>query len=250
MRIIEPIATAATFFVLSISASGQANTTVAPSTFQTTSVTASKAGFVRGPVRMGPQGVAATNVTLKQLIRFAFDLHESQILGPGWIGVEGYDVTARPPNDVSVPQVRLMLRALLEDRFKLKSHRETREMPVYWLMTADGGPKLRDPKDEETFNANFAGKSPFRPGYLGIFTKKDLPGFAARLSGGINRPVVDKTGIKGEYWFQIEWADDQPGTASPSLLAALREQSGLKLEEHTSPTEVIVIESVERPSGN
>jgi uncharacterized protein (TIGR03435 family) len=184
-------------------------------------------------------------VSLKQLLSIAFGLHESQFLGPSWIETEGYDIVAQPAGAVSTAEIQLMLQTLLQDTFKLRSHRETREMAVYWLMVADGGPKLRDPKELDDFEAKYAGKSPFRPGFVGIFTKKDLPAFAKRLSGGVDRPVIDKTGIKGEYWFQIEWADDHPGTASPSLLTALREQSGLRLAEHMAPMEVLVIDSGE-----
>jgi uncharacterized protein (TIGR03435 family) len=140
-----------------------------------------------------------------------------------------------------------MLRTLLEERFKLQSHRETKDLPVYWMAVAEGGPKLRDPKEEEAFNAAHAGKSPFKPGFDAIFSNKDLPEFAVRLSGGVGRTVVDKTGIKGRYWFQLEWeAGGQPGTASPALLTAMQEQLGLRLEARIAPTDVLVIDHVEK----
>jgi uncharacterized protein (TIGR03435 family) len=83
-----------------------------------------------------------------------------------------------------------------------------------------------------------------------MFTNKDLPEFAERLSRGIGRPVIDKTGIKGRYWFQLEWAadHDERGAASPSLLAAIQEQLGLNLQERTAPIEVLVVDHVERPA--
>jgi uncharacterized protein (TIGR03435 family) len=108
-----------------------------------------------------------------------------------------------------------MLQMLLEDRFKLKTHRETKEIPAYWLVVAKGGPKLRDVKEEEAFNAAHAGKSPFRPGFMAIFSNKSLPEFAQRLA--LDRPVIDKTGIEGRFWFQLEWADE-PGQARPGLV--------------------------------
>jgi len=192
--------------------------------------------------------LTATNVTVKQLVQTAFGLLDSEIFGADWIETQGYDIVARPAVAASFAQMQTMLQIMLIERFKLKSHRETKELPVYWLTVADGGAKLRDPKDEQTFNTEFAGRSPFRPGFGGIFTRKDLPGFAERLSRGIGRPVVDKTGIKGQYWFQIEWSTDQErrGTVSPSLLRAIQEQAGLKLEERMAPVEVLVIDSVER----
>ena len=231
---------------------GQSTSSTTAPRFEVASVKSNKTAGAKGAVQLKPGSVTGTNVALKQLMRFAYELQESQISGPGWIETEGYDVTARPSNAATAAQLRLMLQTLLEDRFKLKSHRETKEMPVYYLMVADGGPRLRDPKEQEAFDAASAGKLPFRPGFGGLFSNKDLPGFAERLSRGIGHLVVDKTGIKGRYWFQLEWASDhdQFGTASPSLLSAIQEQLGLKLEEHVSPTEVLVIDHVEKPSDN
>jgi uncharacterized protein (TIGR03435 family) len=202
-----------------------------------------------GTVRIEPGSVTGRNVTVKDLLRLAYELQDPQISGPDWIGIERYDVVANGESSASVPQVRLMLRTLLADRFKLKSHRETRELPVYWMTVAEGGPKLRDPKEEETFSAASAGKSPFKPGFASIFSNKDLPEFAERLSRGIGRPVVDKTGIKGRYWFQLEWAADTPGP-SPALVTAVKDQLGLNLEERSAPVEMLVIDSAEKPPGN
>jgi uncharacterized protein (TIGR03435 family) len=218
--------------------------------FQTSSVKSSRAAGTRGSVQLKSERLTGTNVTLKQLLRFAYGLQDPQISGPAWIDSEGYDVEAKPESATSPAQLRLMLLTLLTDRFKLKAHSENREMPVYWLVVAEGGPKLRDPKEEEAFNAARAGKPTFRSGFAGMFTNKDLPEFAERLSRGIGRTVVDKTGIKGRYWFQLEWAADheQPGVASPSLLVAMTEQLGLKLEEHTESIEVLIIDHAEMPS--
>ena len=259
MTALRQIASGLTIALLSMCAFGQAGSTGTPA-FETVSVKLHQTEGPRGAVQVSrvgagtPRGMfdqlTATNATVKQLIQFAFRLLDSEIFGPGWIETEGYDITARPAVPTTFTQMQAMLRTILAERFNLRSHRETKEIPVYWLTVADGGAKLRDAKEEETFNASVAGRSPFRPGFGGIFTVKDLPGFAERLSRGIGRPVVDKTGIKGRYWFQIEWAADQerPGTVSPALLKALQEQTGLTLEEHTAPMEVLVIDSVERPA--
>jgi uncharacterized protein (TIGR03435 family) len=229
-------------------------------TFEKTSVKAHLAAGPKGPLQIIPTAgggaaagtfdrIAGTNVTVKQLIQSGFGLLESEISGPPWLDKDGYDVEARPAMPTGLEQIQAMLQAMLAGRFKLKSHRETKKLPIYWLIVAHGGSKLRGATEEEAFFAALAGKPPFRPGFGGIFSKKDLPGFAERLSRGIGRAVVDKTGIKGQYWFQIEWvADkDRPGIASPALLSSLKEQSGLTLEKHRGPTEVLIIDSVERP---
>ena len=99
------------------------------------------AGGARGAVRMKPEGITGHNVTLKQLIRYAYELQDSQILGPGWIDTERYDVTAEAKSPAGSAQLRSMLQRLLEDHFKLKAHREMKELPVYWLVVAEGGAK-------------------------------------------------------------------------------------------------------------
>jgi uncharacterized protein (TIGR03435 family) len=227
----------------------------APLAFESASVKSNRSDSPKG--RVGAQGDNFTgqNVTLKQLMAYAYRLRGYQLSGPDWIETEGYDVTVRAKKSPSDPQFRLMLRALLEDRFKLKTHRETKEIPAYWLVVAKGGPKLRDVKEEEVFMAAHAGKSPFRPGFMAIFSNKSLPEFAQRLA--LDRPVIDKTGIEGRFWFQLEWADESDQAkpepivhATPSLLTALEEQLGLKLEEQRASTEILIIDRAERPSGN
>jgi len=232
----------------------------AASKFETASVKSNTTGGQNGAVQIipardgGPSGtfdhLSGTNVTLKQLVQFSFGLLDSEIFGPPWIDGEGYDIAAQPAAPVSSDEMRAMLRKVLADRFHLEAHRETRVIPIYWLTIAEGGPKLRSPDEEKAFFAALGGKSPFRPGFGGMYTTKDLPGFAERLSRGIGRAVVDETGIKGRYWFQIEWVSAEPsrGIASPALLSALKEQAGLKLEEHQAPAKVLIVDSAERPA--
>ena len=167
------------------------------------------------------------------------------------MGTTRYDIAATAESSASDTQVRQMLQQLLAERFRLQAHREIKELPVYWLTVAEGGPKLRDPKEEETFNNSHAGKSPFQPGYASIFSNKDLPGFAERLSRGIGRPVVDKTGIQGRFWFQLEWpAENESLGPSPALVTAVREQLGLNLEERKAPMEMLIVDRVQKLSDN
>jgi uncharacterized protein (TIGR03435 family) len=191
------------------------------------------------------------NVILKQLIAYAYGLRSYQLSGGDSIDTEGYDVTATAKNSPGFTQLRSMLRVLVEDRFKLKTHWETKEIPAYWLVVAKGGPKLRDVKEQESFEAAHAGEPRFRPGFMAIFSNKSLPELANRL--GLDHPVIDKTGIEGRFWFQLEWAEESGQTnreASPPLLAALERELGLTLEEHRASTEVLIIDRPERPSEN
>jgi uncharacterized protein (TIGR03435 family) len=217
--------------------------------FETASISPGAAGTPSAPIRVTRNGIVAANATLKQLVAFAFDLHEIEVSGPAWIDVGRYDVTARTSSPTAPEQLRLMLQKLLEDRLAFISHRERREIPVYWLVVAEGGAKLRNPSEEGAFKAAFAARSPFKPGVDAIFTNKDLPGFARRLAPATGRPVIDKTGIEGNDWFQLEWVPgrDQRGQAATSLLKALQEQLGLALQDKTAPAQVIVIDSAIQP---
>lgn len=112
-----------------------------------------------------------------------------------------------------------------------------------------GRAKTRGRKEQEAFTAGFADKSPFQPGKAGLYSYKDLPELAEKLGGapGLDRPVLDRTGIEGQHWFQLEWEAGPDTAGKEALLAALPEQLGLRLEEQTGAVEVVVIDRVERP---
>ena len=235
---------------LSISLSALCQSAPAPSaetaTFEEVSIEPSSGGRRHGSARIG---IVATNVTVRQLIRQAYELKDTQIQGPEWIDAERFNITAQPRTPATPSRLQFLLRQILAEHFHLKARQETEKLPVYWLVVADGGPQLRDTAEEHAFNAAHQDSSPFKPGYASIFKAGDLPDFAARLSRPIGRPVIDKTGIAGRFWFQLEWVPDKtpPGRVGPSLQAAIREQLGLSLEEKWESTKVLVIDSIERP---
>jgi bla regulator protein blaR1 len=253
--------------------------------------------------RNGPGGsLNITGATLKMLIEQAYDVRDFQISGgPGWINSDRYDIVAKaesgvnppPPNPANIPdqrkameQQRERLRALLADRFQLRIRRETKDMQVYALTQAKGGPKLKESNLEIPAPKQNGDKGPQTP--RGAFMRMGPGQIIAQagsmdfliqaLSRQLGRTVVDRTGLKGMYDFTLEWTpdpaqgmgqgfggpsdgsvgkepprSDNPAPADPngpSLFAALQEQLGLKLENQKGPVEVIVIESVERPSEN
>jgi uncharacterized protein (TIGR03435 family) len=254
-------------------------------------------------IRNGPGGgLNITGATLKLLIEQAYDVRDFQILGgPGWINSDRYDIAAKAEPGVNRPapdprnltdqrkameQQRERLRALLADRFRLKIRRETKELPVYALTLAKGGPKLKESSLDTPATGPNGDKGPqgFRgpfmrmgPGQI-IGQSASLDFLVQVLSRQLGRTVLDKTGLKGAYDFTLEWTPDPaqglgpgfggPGEPSvgkdlprpenpapaepngPSLFAALQEQLGLKLESQRGSVEVIVIESVEKPSEN
>jgi uncharacterized protein (TIGR03435 family) len=193
-----------------------------------------------------------------------------------WLESDRYDMEARAPGPAALPQLRLMLRGLLEDRFKLKFHRETRELKIYTLTLAKPGSPLAAglvevPNGEcsaETTqqpalkNGTPCGVVNMGPGRI-AGQRGRISQLADRLSTLLNITVVDKTGLAGNYNITMTWtpdpdmehtmtgdrppASDVPG---PSVFTAIQDQLGLKLVAGKGPVEVIVIDSVEKATAN
>ena len=221
------------------------------STFDVASIKANPTATGGSGVNTGRGRLTATNVTLRRLIQSAFDVNDFQIVGgPGWIGTEKYDIDAKA--DVSGVTGHVdygpMLQALLADRFKLKVHRETKQLPVYSLVVAKSGPRLTDHTGDggaSTNTSHASGKATLTA------TKVSMDGFAYRLGRDLDRKVVDNTGLRGEYDVTLEWAPDpKPDSTAPSIFTALQEQLGLKLESTRGPVGVVVVDSAEKASEN
>jgi len=216
----------------------------------------------------------ATKVTLEALIELAYKAKSFEISGgPGWIRSDRYDVVAKAEEPDSGPeQLLLMLQTLLEDRFKLTVHRETKEMHVYALLPGKQGLKLpeADPGGCVTFGLDSPPPAPHRPpvapcGRLRAAPswmedeKISMPSFASALAGVLGRPVIDKTGYTGTFELDIEFApvglSGPPADGSsvdsdePSIFTALHEL-GLKLEPQKGPAEIVVIDRAEKASEN
>jgi uncharacterized protein (TIGR03435 family) len=163
-----------------------------------------------------------------------------------------YEAMQKMPPSQQREQVALMEQSLLADRFKLKVHFETREMPVYALVVAKDGPKLTSAKDGEPhklfiLDSEQGSEVTARGVTLDEFVHSPLMRTGKRL-------VVDQTGLKGTYDFTLKWAPDlagqESGTDTPSVFTAIQEQLRLKLVPTKGPIEVIVIDHIERPSEN
>ncbi len=191
----------------------------------------------------GPGRFTAMTATVKDLMGFAYNLRPHQIAGgPGWLDAEKYDITAKADGRVTNDQLKAMLQALFETRFQLKAHRETKEMPVYDLVIAKNGPKLHEVD---------------KPGMLGLGATNlrgrgaNTPMLADQISARVGRTVLDKTGLKGYYEFELKWAPlGATDSTDPDLFAAIQEQLGLKLEPSRGPVEVMVIDHAEKPTDN
>jgi uncharacterized protein (TIGR03435 family) len=216
----------------------------------------------------------AKDSTVKALISLAYKVQEFQIVGgPGWIGSERFDVEGRTEDKTADPdRLRMMLRSLLEDRFKLKLHMETRQVPVYALVVAKGGPKIKLAADQTSPDVNGPSPKGAGPNHGAIrFGPGSMAGNAVNfsllvrfLSQRLDRPVVDRTGLSGRYDFLLQWTPEvgetklDPGgnplpvgdPTGPSIFSAIQEQLGLRLESTKGPVEVLVIDSVEMPDQN
>jgi len=217
-----------------------------------------------------PGGVfTATNATLKALMQQAYDVRDFQITGgPGWLDTERYDIVAKgggpavSEDDLRnmtdgqrnqfKEQLQLNVRALLADRFQLKVHRETKELPVYVLATAKNGARIRKTNDDDVTRSGLSirrgedGKAEM----TGI--RLPLASLAKSLSDRVGRTVIDQTGLQGNYDFKMTFAPDLAPAAvdGPSLFTALQEQLGLRLDAQKGPVEVVAIDSVQKASEN
>jgi uncharacterized protein (TIGR03435 family) len=240
--------------------------TPAPSpTFEVASVKPSHS-TARGAVEFSKAGdrFTATNMPLGALILIAFNLTVRQISGPDQAFSERYDIVAKAQHPVPAAEMSQMLQALLADRFKLVFHREIRDVPVYSLTIAKGGPKLHrsDPPDGEIATPRtpaHAGGTESSSGHL-AFRNESMADFAwalSRTAGIGDRVVVDRTGLEGTYDFELAFERDSAppaGTDSarlgPPIFSALQEQLGLKLESARAPVEFLIIDRVEKPTEN
>jgi uncharacterized protein (TIGR03435 family) len=215
-----------------------------------------------GPIQIDGNRLVVTNKTLYSLITMAYRINclnaDTTGLvsgGPAWVRSDQFDVAAMLPenaesvsaqqfNTGEAPKLQTMLQNLLADGFKLTMHRETRELPAYVLTLGQGGSKLTP----ATETGNGVGISPRRI----LASKVSMPAFADILALILRRPVLDRTGISGEFNIDVTLpaADGSGQDLAPSVIAALEEQLGLKLQDTNASVEVVVIDQAEKPSQN
>jgi uncharacterized protein (TIGR03435 family) len=254
--------------------------------FDVASIKPNRSGEERSGFSTPAHRFVATNVTLRELIAWAYGdpgpppepLPGFQMSGgPGWIAADRFDVEATTAGDLpdGVEKTRLemrMLQKLLADRFKLSVGHQTRDAPIYSLVLANRdarlGPRLR----RSDVDCNAPAPQPQREvppceilvglSVLSIGTQS-LPAMARLFSRAVGRPVVDRTGLDGAFDLRLDFDptglpgyDRPPGVPSPdlsdkpSLFTALQEQAGLKLEAGRGPIDVLVIRSAERPASD
>ena len=212
-----------------------------------------------------PGRLHAENVWLRFLIQNAWNVKDYQISNaPAWASADRFDLDAKTDHPASRDELRLMLQTLLEDRFHLVLHRETRSLPIYHLVPAKNGSKLR-PSEITNCDAPDCGSSQFSPHSV-IATHITMPQFTTMLANILQRPVVDETGFTAPFDVHLEWTADQatpglmaPGVTAPppspddpgaTIFTALTEHLGLKLQPAKGPVDILVIDQAAKPSPN
>jgi uncharacterized protein (TIGR03435 family) len=222
----------------------------------------------------------AKGITVSALIENSYDVRNFQISGaPGWLSTEKYDIVTKNDNagisegdlpkmttgerEVFWERLLVKVQALLADRFQLKLHRETKDLPVYALVIAPTGSKLQVRTEGGTGGPSLSVRRDETGNSEVVGRRLPLSSLVRVLSRQVGRTVLDKTGLKDDYDFKMTYTPDlalQPefagadslpaGGGGPSLFTALREQLGLRLEAQKGPVEVLVIDNIQRPSGN
>ncbi|HEY4363610.1 MAG TPA: M56 and DUF3738 domain-containing protein [Bryobacteraceae bacterium] len=212
----------------------------------------------------------ATNAPLKIILGDAYGVRDHQITGaPSWMTTERFTIETKAeppvsPNTGGQERMRLMVQSLLKDRFKLALHRESRTLPVYELVVAKGGAKLKNSAGPDANGR----QGIFAKGLSGLVgTNMPVTALANLLAQRLGRNIIDKTGLTGKYDFELTYTPDpggpddeifgplppdvpHPDPNGPSLFTALQEQLGLRLESSKGPVDVLVIDHVEHPSEN
>lgn len=234
--------------------------------FDVASIKPSHAGDLSYGFKFTPHRFEAQNSPVRFLIQFAWKVEDFQLSGgPGWAAFDRYNIEAVTDKDASMEQFRLMMQALLEDRFQLQLHHETRESQVYALVPTKGGIKLQASKQNSDAPPDQASSAPRVNGTWSASsngmdaTAITMEAFATALSQMMGRKVVDKTGYTEKFDLHLKWADpstpglepdDSTSVTGQSVFTVLQQQLGLKLESTKGPVDLLVIDRLERPSEN
>ena len=224
---------------------------------------AGEGGRGRRGLKITPGSVTVQNMPLGAIVQWAYNVQPYQVTGPDWTNNQTFDIFAKAAGTVQEPELRAMMQTLLADRFKLVIHREIKELPVYEMTIAKGGHKLTSSASE--------GESNFGPpkgggGKMAVHADRtSMAQWADLLSQPLQSPVVDKTGLKGNFDFSVDLMNyiplDANGKQSPEsvpetdratiVMMAIQQQLGLKLDLKKGPIDRIVIDSADKiPTEN
>jgi uncharacterized protein (TIGR03435 family) len=234
---------------------------VSPYSYDAVTIKPNKSVGTGTSVNVDDDAYRARNVSIMHMLVNAYEIRPGLISGlPGWADSARFDVAAKivdydPKSNLTREQRRAMLAAMLEERFHLKVHIETKELPVYELVLAKDGSKLKaSPGPVGVDSGNMDVHS---SGGIVELSAAGVPmaSLALNLSAPLDRTVIDKTGLKGGYDFHLKWTADNapqplPDDAPPLLFTAIQEQLGLRLQAAKGPVDTLVVDHVEMPTEN
>jgi uncharacterized protein (TIGR03435 family) len=239
-----------------------------------------------GPGTKDPTSYSIENYPLSNLLEIAYGINSYQLSGPAWLDEERFTVNAKVPPGATKDQLKLMMRNLLIERFQLATHFEKKEVAGYQMVVAKGGTKLAASPGDPTLNDDPEKKpAPFKltydkDGYPELppgrnysmaiakdrarwrFGDESMDAFAEAVGGWMRQPILNASGLAGEYDFVISWSTAsrqantglQANTAAdsgPTIFAAIQEQLGLRLEAKKVPVDSVIVDHIERvPSEN
>lgn len=247
---------AASLLVMTMAAAAQ---TTAPPAFEVASVRVGEPG--REMIEVVPGSVTMRHARLNAVIRWAYEVMDYQISGPAWLNDVWFDISAKAGAPVKEAELRVMMQALLAERFKLTLHRQTKEIPALILTVGKGGHKMTPVEAADVDDA-----TSFKTGKMSLTgqgaTLRQLITF---LSREIRNPIIDQTGLTGRYNYALDinayvteeimksaGPNGGPPPDAPSIIAqAMQAQLGLRLDSKKAPVEMLIVDSIERaPTGN
>jgi uncharacterized protein (TIGR03435 family) len=223
--------------------------------FEVASIKVSKSGLPGNVWGGGPGRYVVDGITAANLIWNAYNLRPEELIGgPTWLHTERFQVGATYPPESGTEQVNAMLRSLLQDRFALKAHREPRELRKYRLVLSDANGRL-GPQIKKS-SPKCGRPHPERPcmmragvGEL-VMQEATIRQFLDYLESIAGGRIEDRTGLTGDYDLTLSWSRGNSDVERPSIFTALQEQLRLKLEPTRGPVDVLVIDSIDRPTSD
>lgn len=216
-----------------------------PTAFQSASVTPSRAGQMSVTADDIGDRLRISRLTLKSLVGIAYGVGDDQVSGgPAWIDSEAFDIDAKTADPASRELKMVLLRALLENTFQLKLHKETRDQLAYALVVAKDGPKVQPIEESELEERSKAG-----PSNQVLWTMGVLANMLSRTLAAQHIPVVDQTNMEGIYDVTAFAGAVNGSKSVEALQAALAGQLGLALEKRQTTVDIFVVDHAEKASA-